>query len=117
MANSGEWKNMSVIEAIRLIKDQKMLLPIIQREYVWDRKDIISLFESIIDEFPVGSFVIWKTNEEVLRKTLDSWQNVEAIFVNKTKKCWILGLLQIQVIGLLQELLRIGKKIEEYGIK
>ena len=69
MANSGEWKNMSVIEAIRLIKDQKMLLPIIQREYVWDRKDIISLFESIIDEFPVGSFVIWKTNEEVLRKT------------------------------------------------
>ena len=36
MANSGEWKNMSVIEAIRLIKDQKMLLPIIQREYVWD---------------------------------------------------------------------------------
>ena len=38
-----------------------MLLPIIQREYVWDRKDIISLFESIIDEFPVGSFVIWKT--------------------------------------------------------
>ncbi|MGC7160457.1 DUF262 domain-containing protein [Metamycoplasma hominis] len=43
-----------------------MLLPDIQREYVWDTTDIEKLFESIVDDYPVGSCIFWKTNKKVL---------------------------------------------------
>ena len=37
-----------------------------------------------LHNFTIGKFE--GTDEEILSKSLDSWQNVEAIFVNKTKK-------------------------------
>lgn len=30
-----------------------------QRPYVWDRDDVIALFDSMVDRLPVGSFLLW----------------------------------------------------------
>jgi uncharacterized protein with ParB-like and HNH nuclease domain len=36
------------------------LLPAIQREFVWNPKQICKLFDSLMQGFPVGSFLFWK---------------------------------------------------------
>ena len=39
-------------------------LPAIQREYVWDTEGIEKLFDSIMGNYPIGSFLFWKIREE-----------------------------------------------------
>ena len=36
------------------------VLPAIQREFVWNPKQICKLFDSLMQGFPVGSFLFWK---------------------------------------------------------
>ncbi len=58
------------IQAIKLLEclNQTAFLPDIQREYCWTPEQIEFLFDSIVDEFPIGTFIIWKTNRQALRK-------------------------------------------------
>lgn len=41
-----------------------MFLPDIQREYVWKPDAIEKLFDSIMGEYPIGSFLFWKIRED-----------------------------------------------------
>lgn len=59
---------MSVLTALEYVNSGHMLLPDIQREYVWDYSDIEKLFESIVDEYPVGSCIMWETSRTTLNK-------------------------------------------------
>ena len=34
-------------------------MPEFQREYVWPKKKVLELFDSIYREFPIGSFFLW----------------------------------------------------------
>ncbi len=66
MATKNKYEDMSVLDALKYVKNRNMLLPDIQREYVWAYPDIEKLFESIIDEYPVGSCIMWKTTRSNL---------------------------------------------------
>lgn len=66
---NNNYEDMSALEALKLIKNKKMLLPDIQREYVWEESDIESLFESIVQGYPVGACIFWKTNKNRLNET------------------------------------------------
>lgn len=44
--------------------NQDIFLPAIQREFVWDINQIERLFDSLMDDFPIGSFLFWKLREE-----------------------------------------------------
>ena len=68
MAN--KYIDMSAKEALKLAKDKFLLLPDIQREYVWKMEDIEKLFDSIVDGYPIASCIFWKTN----RKTINEEQ-------------------------------------------
>lgn len=68
MATVNKYEDMSVLTALRYAKNKNLLLPDIQREYVWDIEEIQRLFESIVDDYPIGSCIFWKTN----RKTINS---------------------------------------------
>lgn len=63
----GQFKDITIKEVIEEI-NVSYFLPDIQREYVWlDRaaeKKIEQLFDSILRNYPIGSFLFWK-----LRKT------------------------------------------------
>jgi uncharacterized protein with ParB-like and HNH nuclease domain len=39
-------------------------IPQFQREFVWSTKKIIELFDSIFQEFPIGSLFFWKAGKE-----------------------------------------------------
>jgi hypothetical protein len=53
------------VEAVlRKIYAKDYLMPAIQREFVWDRDDIIKLFDSLLRGYPVGSFLFWDVTPE-----------------------------------------------------
>src|SRR2546427_7726157 len=39
-------------------------LPAIQREFVWEPAAVEKLFDSIMSDYPIGSFLFWKIREE-----------------------------------------------------
>lgn len=66
--STNKYENMSALDALTLIKNGHLLLPDIQRKYVWNYHQIEDLFESIVDGFPVGTCIMWKTTRTVLNE-------------------------------------------------
>lgn len=42
--------------------NKSIFLPAIQREFVWDTDQIVQLFDSVLREYPIGSFIFWNLN-------------------------------------------------------
>lgn len=49
-------------DVIEKIDKREFLLPAIQREFVWKTNDIELLFDSLMCDFPINSFLFWKVN-------------------------------------------------------
>lgn len=47
--------------------NHSILLPAIQREFVWDSDQIIRLFDSLMQGYPIGSFLVWHLHGEAAR--------------------------------------------------
>lgn len=54
----------TIKKAIDNIHKNKYLLPAIQREFVWDTEQIEKLFDSLMQGYPVGSFLFWNVEKE-----------------------------------------------------
>ena len=59
---------LTIKEAIDGIYRKKYLLPAIQREFVWSQEQIIKLFDSLMRDYPISSFLFWAVKEENLKK-------------------------------------------------
>jgi hypothetical protein len=59
---------MSIAAALRQIQEHKLILPAIQREYVWKPSQVVRVFDSIMRGYPVGSFLSWKVLPETISK-------------------------------------------------
>jgi uncharacterized protein with ParB-like and HNH nuclease domain len=53
----------TVKEAVDNVHAKKYLLPAIQRELVWDAPQIERLFDSLMRDYPVGSFLFWHVDK------------------------------------------------------
>ena len=69
-----EYIPVRVSDIIRQV-NRDLYLPAIQRELVWGTDRIERLFDSIMADFPVGSFLYWKLEEE----NKDEWAVYEFI--------------------------------------
>ena len=52
---------------LQLIKEAQMgkyALPSFQRQFVWDEDDILDLIDSLINDFPIGVMIFWKTHNK-----------------------------------------------------
>jgi uncharacterized protein with ParB-like and HNH nuclease domain len=49
----------TIKEAIKNSHEKKYLMPTIQREVVWNTGQIERLFDSLMPDDPVGSFLFW----------------------------------------------------------
>lgn len=56
----------TIKEAIESVRSKKYLLPSIQRELVWNTRQIEKLFDSLMRDYPVGSFLFWHVDNERL---------------------------------------------------
>jgi uncharacterized protein with ParB-like and HNH nuclease domain len=54
----------TIKEAIDNIDKNKYLLPAIQREFVWSSSQIERLFDSLMRDYPIGSFLFWRLEKE-----------------------------------------------------
>jgi uncharacterized protein with ParB-like and HNH nuclease domain len=53
----------TIKEAIDNIKKREYVLPSIQREFVWDTDQIEMLFDSIMRDYPISTFLFWKVDK------------------------------------------------------
>jgi hypothetical protein len=58
-----EYRPVRVSDLIREI-NRELYLPAIQREFVWGTDKVERLFDSIMGDFPIGSFLYWKLKQE-----------------------------------------------------
>ena len=61
-------KPITIKEAIAAIEDGEYLLPSIQREFVWDTEQIVTLFDSLMRDYPISTFLFWKVKAENVGK-------------------------------------------------
>lgn len=59
---------LKVSQIIRDIDSKKYFLPSIQREFVWDTEQIEKLFDSIMRDYPINSFLFWRVDKENTEK-------------------------------------------------
>ena len=55
---------LTISEVINDIHSKKYLLPSIQREFVWSPEQIKMLFDSLMRNYPINSFLFWKVPRE-----------------------------------------------------
>lgn len=55
---------LTVTEAINNVHKKKYLLPSIQREVVWGTDRIERLFDSLMRDYPIGSFLLWHVEKQ-----------------------------------------------------
>ena len=57
-------KSITIKEAIDKIKHNNYLLPSFQRQFVWRPDQIESLFDSLMRDYPIGTFLFWELTHE-----------------------------------------------------
>lgn len=98
-------EDLKIGELVRLLREDKFLIPTFQRDFVWVPAQILKLWESMYRFYPIGSILYWETDaflhthrklggftfphdEDTVRKfrdwryILDGQQRVTSIFVS-----------------------------------
>ncbi len=58
-------------QLVRFIEIRHVAVPEFQRGFVWKTAQVKRLFDSLIKQYPVGSFILWETNKNIDARTLD----------------------------------------------
>lgn len=58
----------TIKESVENIKAGKYLLPSIQRELVWDTFQIERLFDSLMRDYPISSFLFWRVDRKKVKE-------------------------------------------------
>ena len=58
----------TIISTLKDIENNNLILPAIQREFVWDVGQICRLFDSLMQGYPFGTFLYWIVTPENSRK-------------------------------------------------
>lgn len=56
----------------------ELVLPEIQRDFVWTRRSILKLFDSLYRQMPIGHLLVWKAREAVHTKPFEKAANPRA---------------------------------------
>ncbi len=66
MANSEITQNtIKIDKLLSRIEDGDIKVPAFQRGFVWDQEQIIELLHSIYSDYPIGSILLWNSNERL----------------------------------------------------
>lgn len=59
----------AIAQVLKDIEHQQLVLPAIQREFVWSEAKICSLFDSLMRGYPIGGFLFWRVSDETSNHT------------------------------------------------
>lgn len=60
----GYGEPVTIASTLRKIQEGTLVLPAIQREFVWEGPQIERLFDSVLRGYPIGSFLAWTVEPE-----------------------------------------------------
>lgn len=80
-------EKLTLKELFAYVKRHELAIPEFQRGYVWKEKQVRDLFDSLVRGYPIGSFIVWRTNEKIGQRHLF---NVEARDKVKGEKYFLL---------------------------
>ena len=64
MNKKVEYKDISIAFALDRVAHKKYLIPSLQRKYVWQETQIYSLLDSIMQDYPFGTFLFWNIKKD-----------------------------------------------------
>ena len=64
----------SIREVINKIDSREYLLPALQRQFVWRTEQIEVLFDSLMRDYPINSFMLWKVTEPSIKNNLKFYE-------------------------------------------
>ena len=67
-----------IYDVVKEIKEDRYRLPSIQRTFVWDEERICKLMDSLMNDYPIGSVLVWKPNLEFTIRTRKFVQDYKA---------------------------------------
>lgn len=59
------YKSKTILQIVKEIESSKIYLPALQRKFVWGKPQIELLFDSLMRNFPIGTFLFWNLKREV----------------------------------------------------
>lgn len=62
---------MSIINLLNQIKNEEIVLPAIQRDFVWPEDKVLRLLDSIMRGYPIGIALLWETYLDLQYRTFD----------------------------------------------
>jgi hypothetical protein len=77
----------SISYLLNQIQQGEIVLPDLQRDFVWDTDQMRLFFDSVMQDYPFGSLLIWETQfHEVLYRTFVADYKPRMTFVTKVKQ-------------------------------
>jgi len=58
-------------QLINFIDSKNVAIPEFQRGFVWKNAQVKKLFDSLINQYPIGSFILWETNKKIDARALN----------------------------------------------
>jgi hypothetical protein len=55
-------EDLKIEEVVKLLREDKYLIPTFQREFVWQPANILKLWDSMFRFYPIGSILYWETD-------------------------------------------------------
>ena len=75
---AGRYENpITIEEAMKSIIARRFLLPAIQRKFTWTSDQICVLFDSIMRNYPINTFMFWYVKDEDVKKGFRFYQFLE----------------------------------------
>ena len=65
---SANTTSKSIRELLAAMDSGELVLPEIQREFVWSKKSVMLLFDSLYRGLPIGHMLVWKTRQRIRTK-------------------------------------------------
>jgi len=56
--------SITIYEALQNIKDNKYIMPAFQRQFVWSMEQIEKLWDSILLDYPIATFLFWHLDDD-----------------------------------------------------
>lgn len=56
--------SITIYEALQNIRNKKYVMPAFQRQYIWSMEQIEKLWDSILLDYPIATFLFWNVNNE-----------------------------------------------------
>ena len=64
----SKYNSITIKDAMTNIATNQYLLPAIQRKFVWDIAQVEVLFDSVLRNYPINSFMFWKITDEGIKQ-------------------------------------------------